>query len=189
MVTNQIAVLLLAGVIVTGIIVSIYDYRQHRIPNFLLAASMIFALSVWIYFCSIAGFEVAGRALRMPLLGLIISGFIMMVPYKLNQIAAGDVKLAMVFGFYLGPIGNFLAMLNAGILGGIWALWISWKQGGLSKVFGNMKTMAISAYVTAFKDLQWDLNSDGAIVMPYGVVLSIGAILVAIWQLSYQVAF
>ena len=189
MITNHIAILLIAGVIVTGIIASFTDYRKQRIPNLLLACSLIYAISVWAYFIITASTDNAAMLVRVPLMGFLISGLIMMVPYKLRQVAAGDVKLAMVFGFYLGPIGNFVAILNAGILGGIWALWISWQQGGLDKLWMNLKTMAMSAYNTGFKDLQWDLDSDGAIIMPYGVVLSAGAILVALWQLTFQLEF
>ena len=189
MIINLAAVLLLSGVIVTGLLAGYYDYRQQRIPNFLLLFSLLFAVCVFGYIVSIADSSILSTALRRSLFGMVISGVIMFVPYKLKQVAAGDVKLAMVFGFYLGPIGSFLAILNAGIIGGIWALWISWQQGGLGKVWINMKTMAMSAYNTGFKDLQWDLDSEGAIKMPYGVALATGAILVAVWQLSYQFRF
>ena len=43
------------------------------------------------------------------------------------------------------------------------------------------------AYLSGFKDMGWDLRSEGAIAMPYGVALSVGAILVTLWQFKIHV--
>lgn len=121
------------------------------------------------------------------LMGFLVGCFLLLPAYFIRQVAAGDVKLLMVFGFILGPKGVVLALLNGAIIGGIWALSIAWQQGGLGNVFYNIKFMARSAYLTGFKEMGWDLRNEKAIKMPYGVALSIGAALVAIWQIYIHV--
>ena len=65
-------------------------------------------------------------------------------------------------------------------------MWLSWRSGGLRQAFFNLRMMARSAWLTGFKELHWDLRSAGAVTMPYGVALSAGAILVALWQLALR---
>jgi prepilin peptidase CpaA len=50
----------------------------------------------------------------------------------------------------------------------------------------NMKYMAKSMYLSGFKEMSWDLRSEGAVTMPYGVALSAGAALIALQQMQIQ---
>lgn len=181
---DQVVLLLILGVFITGIVASWYDFQEHRIPNKLLLLSIAWFVGVFIYGVSLNDWQGVIKSLfRFPLFGMVLVGVVMYFPYRVRQVAAGDVKLAMVFGLYLGPIGGMLCLLNAALFGGIWALWISWRIGGLSKAFSNIKMMFQSAYTSGLQELGWDLDSEEAITMPYGIALSAGAISVACWQL------
>lgn len=181
---DQVVLLLVLGVFITAAIASWFDYQEQRIPNKLLIVSMVWFIAVFIYGQVITDWNNTIKTLlRFPLFGMCLVGLVMMIPYRLRQVAAGDVKLAMVFGLYLGPIGGMLTLLNAALFGGIWALWLSWRMGGLSRAFHNIKHMFQSAYTSGFQELGWDLDSDEAITMPYGIALSAGAVSIACWQL------
>ena len=78
--------------------------------------------------------------------------------------------------------------IEIGRRGGIWALVLSWRHGGLKKLWNNMVFMWRSAWLSGFKEMSWDLRSAGAVTMPYGVALSAGAALVAIWQMWIRTA-
>ena len=100
---------------------------------------------------------------------------VLLPAYALRQVGAGDVKLMMVFGFLLGPIGAAFTLLTGALIGGVWALWLSWRSAGLGHTIGNMKMMARSAWLSGVRSMEWDLRSAGAVRMPYGVALSAGA--------------
>lgn len=175
--------MILSGLLVLALLVSICDYRMRRIPNNLLLLAMGYAISLLVIFGFIVGLRFFLMGLLMSLLGMALGGFFLFMPYRMRQVGAGDVKLMMVFGFYLGPMGTIFALLNGAIIGGLWALVLSMKHGGLQKLWNNMVFMWRSAWLSGFKEMSWDLRSAGAITMPYGVALSAGAALVAVWQI------
>jgi len=178
---------LLSGLIVLSVAVSISDFRVRRIPNQYLLYALIYALFIFIAMALELPFKGVAKGFLFSIFGFLIGGLFLLPPYMLKQVAAGDVKLMMVFGFYLGPKGIIFALLNGAVVGGIWALVLAWQLGGLSHMVYNLKFMARSAYLTGFKEMGWDLRSEKAIKMPYGVALSIGAIIVAVWQIYIQV--
>lgn len=179
---------MLSGLLVLAVLVSICDFRMRRIPNHLLIVAMAYAASLFLALGYLEGFQLISKGLVMSLLGMVLGWFFLFVPYRLRQVGAGDVKLLMVFGFFLGPLGVILALLNGAIIGGIWALVLSWRHGGLKKLWNNMVFMWRSAWLSGFKEMSWDLRSAGAVTMPYGVALSAGAALVAIWQIWIRTA-
>jgi prepilin peptidase CpaA len=177
---------LLTGLIVLACAVSLSDFRSRRIPNAFLAAALLYALACYGVAAVGGGAMFALRAVGFGVLGMLL-GLLMLYPaHATRQVGAGDVKLMMVFGFYLGPIGGVLALLTGALIGGAWALVISWRSGGLRAVLYNLRNMARAAYASGFKELSWDLRSVGAVTMPYGVALSAGAVIVAVWQLAIR---
>ncbi len=178
---------LLSGLLVLAVLVSISDFRMRRIPNLLLLLALIYAAALLAVFSMMHGVTFFFRGLMMSLLGMLMGWFFLYFPYRLRQVGAGDVKLMMVFGFYLGPMGVALALLNGALIGGLWALALSWRHGGLGQMFSNLRLMWQSAWLSGFREMGWDLRSAGAVAMPYGVALSAGAALVALWQIWVRV--
>lgn len=160
------------------------DYVSQRIPNRYLGWGLAYGLAVTVFFSFEQGAGFAARSLFMSLFGMFI-GFLMLLPgYVAKQVAAGDVKFMMVIGFFLGPKGAAVALLFGAMVGGAWAIWLAWRVGGLARVWHNMKFMWNSLWLSGLRDLSWDLGSDGAIKMPYGVALAAGCWIVIVWQLS-----
>jgi len=183
---HHLALALLPAVTVLGLVVSWTDIRSRRIPNVVLMIALAYAVVAYAMYAWFAGWGPGLRALGFALLGMLI-GFGLLYPgYAIRQVGAGDVKLMMVFGFFLGPIGGVLALFTGALVGSAWALVLSWRHGGLRQVFTNLRNMARAAYVSGFRELSWDLRSAGAVKMPYGVALSVGAIAVAAWQLALR---
>lgn len=180
------ALALLPAVAVLGLVVSWTDLRARRIPNLALLVALGYACTVYGSYAVAAGVGPGLRAFGFALLGMLL-GFALLYPaYAIRQVGAGDVKLLMVFGFFLGPIGGVLALFTGALVGGAWALALSWRHGGLRQVVTNLRNMARAAYASGFRELSWDLRSAGAVTMPYGVALSAGAIAVAGWQLALR---
>lgn len=174
---------LLAGVIVLSALVAVHDYRFRRIPNRYLAWATAYALTIYLGMGFFLPLATVFKGFLYGLLGAVAGGVFFYMPYKLRQVGAGDVKLVMVFGLFLGFKGVILSILLGAMVGGVWALMLAWRHGGIGHLWYNMKYMARSMYLSGFKDMSWDLRSEGAIAMPYGVALAAGAIMIATEQL------
>jgi len=181
---SHFVIALLAGLIVMCLSVSYTDYRYRRIPNQFLLWGIFYFLLVFILMAFNLSLASVGRGFLMSIFGMLLGAAFLLPPYLAKQVAAGDVKLMMVIGLFLGPKGAILSILVGAMIGGIWALALAWRIGGLAHLWHNIKFMSRSVYLSGFKDMGWDLQSDGAIKMPYGVALSAGAILIALEQMS-----
>jgi prepilin peptidase CpaA len=177
---------LLAGVIALAAVVSYSDFRARRIPNAALLAALAYGGAAYALAAWAGGWALGLKAFGFALLGLLLGGVLLYPAYAVRQVGAGDVKLMMVFGFLLGPGGGALALLTGALIGGVWALALSWRMGGVGHALYNLRNMARAAYLSGFKELHWDLRSAGAVTMPYGVALSGGAAMVAAWQLAVR---
>ncbi len=182
------AATLLGITLCLGVLVSRHDLRERRIPNVLLAIALALAVAVFVALGVGSDWIIAAKGIGYGLFGMLLGAVFLVPGYAAKQLGAGDVKLLMTFGFLLGPLGAVLTLVFGAMVGGVWALALSWKHGGLGQLFANLKLMARTAYASGFRDMGWDLRSAGAVRMPYGVALSAGAGAVALWQLRRLVA-
>lgn len=173
--------------VVVSVLIAISDYRYRKIPNSILAVFLLCAFLHYFFMLFYMPVGMVFKGFAFALVGMLVGGALLYVPYKYQQMGAGDVKLLMVYGFILGPKGVFLALLNAAVVGGAWALVLAWKHGGLSYVWYNIKFMARSLWLSGGKEIGWDLRSANVIAMPYGVALAFGAITICIWQIAIHV--
>lgn len=160
------------------------DLRSRRIPNRALVLALAFGVLAYATLAVVDTPWNGLKALAWGVIGLLLGALLLGPGYALKQLGAGDVKLLMTFGFLLGPFGTAFTLIGGAIIGGIWALALSWRHGGLPKLLSNLSLMARTAYASGFRDMGWDLRSAGAVRMPYGVALSAGACGVAGWQLG-----
>ncbi len=101
--------------IIVLLIAAISDVRFHKIPNWLTYSAMAGAV---IYHTSVKGF--GGFLFSGGGLGVGI--FILIVPFFMGGMGAGEVKLLGAVGGLLGPEGVLTSFLFAAIIGGIYAL-------------------------------------------------------------------
>lgn len=156
------------------VIASVSDYRSYRIPNWLTFGGAAFAL---VYKTTIAVSPPSAFLLAFG--GLFLGFLIMLPPYALGVMGAGDVKLMAMVGAFLGIDETFNAVLFAFIAGGAGALGFALLNGKLGRMLRNAKNvlrgMALSALVGvkphAGMDAQQSIGK-----LPYGVCISIGTI-------------
>ena len=182
MIFSHFVLALLFGLLILCVLVSISDFKYRRIPNRYLLNATFYALALFALMFAFLPVAQVARGFFMSLMGVLLGGLFLYPPYKLKQVGAGDVKLAMVFGLFLSVKGVILSILIGAMIGGVWALGLAWKHGGLGHMWYNMKYMAKSVYLSGFKDMGWDLRSEGAVTMPYGVALCLGAGIIAVEQ-------
>lgn len=128
------------------------DWKERRIPNSLLFPSLILAF--------LLNYIILGPSgLLHSLSGTLIGFALLIVPFLLGGIGAGDVKLLMVIGSFGGAYFVLYSFIAGAIIGGIIALIIY--------IFSKIKQNQISS-------------------LPYGIPLSLGTltyVLLEHWRL------
>jgi prepilin peptidase CpaA len=93
----------------------IFDIRFHRIPNWLTFSTLGVAV---IYHAWTNGLE----GLLFSFTGLLVGIGVLIIPYLMGGMGAGDIKLMGAIGGVLGPQKVFVAFLCSAIIGGFYAL-------------------------------------------------------------------
>ena len=110
------------------------DLSSHRIPNGLTLGALALGIALQAYGGGLHGFglSVAGAA----------AGFASLLPfYLMKGMGAGDVKLMMAAGAFLGPVDAFVAVLLSLIAGAVLAVvivvWRVANSTGVPALSGN----------------------------------------------------
>ncbi|AKU13998.1 Flp pilus assembly protein, protease CpaA [Azoarcus sp. CIB] len=173
----------------------ITDIRTRRIPNLLVLGGLLSALTYHVIAAPGAGIlEPAGRAIGLlPALGGIAVGFASLFPlYMLRAMGAGDVKLMMMVGAFLGPLQTFGVVVLTFAAGGVLALFMALWQRSFAQLALNLRFILTTSAVRAavgesprFEPLQQTAGR-----MPYAAAIAAGTLLQLIlvrsggWALS-----
>jgi len=95
---------------------AVYDLRERRIPNCLVMAAVILAFGMHGMTGGLDGLA------STWLLGLMAGAGLLILPFMMGGMGAGDVKLLACAGSMLGPVQVFYAFLAAAVLGGLMAV-------------------------------------------------------------------
>ena len=104
-------ILLLSALSISAII----DFRCQKIPNLITFPTVILGLLYHFFTNGIDG-------LIFSALGLITGIGLLIIPYLIGIMGAGDAKLMGAVGAILGSKGVFVAFLLTAIIGGIYAI-------------------------------------------------------------------
>lgn len=94
---------------------SITDFRHQKIPNYLTLPTVLTAM---IYHFLSGG----AQGLLFSLLGLLTGFAVLILPYAMGGMGAGDVKLMAAVGSFLGAQGALISFLLTALFGGVYAL-------------------------------------------------------------------
>lgn len=96
------------------LIASFTDFRTQKIPNLLTFTGTFIAISYHLFSGGLQGF-------LFSFLGVVIGIAVLIVPYAMGGMGAGDVKLMGTVGSFLGAKGAFFSFLFTALFGGIYA--------------------------------------------------------------------
>lgn len=156
------------------------DYAERRVPNWLNAAIGVTGLAAqgW-YF---GWYDPAtGWGLQAGLLGMLVGFAVLIVPWMMHGMGAGDVKLMMAIGCWLGVWLTTLSFAIGAIIGGIAAVIMIISTGRAAHAMANMQTIMhkLRKVETAFGEYGGARTfGDTSQLLPYGVPLTGGMILV-----------
>lgn len=159
-------------VIALTILTASTDLTSRRIPNRVIAPGLAAALivQVWLHGPLAGGEDWLTGAL---------TGFTMLLPfYLLRGMAAGDVKLMLTIGAWVGPALTVHIALATFVIGGIWSLWVTLRQGRMRQLLVNLWCIAAHAGRPGQQQasgIGYQQNeSVGS--LPYGVAIAAGTV-------------
>ncbi|GAA0182624.1 prepilin peptidase [Clostridium sediminicola] len=149
------------------IICFVTDMKYQKIYNKVIFPTLIIALFLQVI---LNGFN----GLKLSLLGFVVGFCILLIPYFLGGIGAGDVKLLALIGAIKGSIFALNTALYMAVIGGIIALIIILSHKESKECFKGMIVWISSA----FHGIGFKLELPTTALMkkyPYGVAIVTGA--------------
>jgi len=148
------------------------DYSERRVPNWLNATIAALGLIMQgIYF----GWQGVGTGA----LGLLVGFGLLILPWAVHGMGAGDVKLMAAIGAWLGPWLTLVSFAAGAIIGGFIALVMIVSTGRAIHAYTNIQTMMskFRRLDTAFSEVGGAKTfGDTSLLLPYGVPLTAGTI-------------
>jgi prepilin peptidase CpaA len=157
------------------------DYAQRRVPNWLNALLALAGLSLQVVaFGGWTGGEDGVRGgLGWGLLGLLTGFGLLIVPWAMHGMGAGDVKLMAAIGCWLGPWLTLVSFAVGGLIGGAAAIVMIYTTGRTVHAITNVQTIMtkMRRLDTAFSAFGGAKTfGDTSQLLPYGVPLTAGTI-------------
>ena len=176
---------MLAPLCVLLILAAVIDLRTYRIPNWLCASGICYALLHGLLTSTPTWY-----AAPVTAIGGLMTGAALMLPmYLFGVLGAGDVKLTAMAGAFLSAVQIGQATIIVFIVGGIAALVFSLRHRALQRMLRNAGDIARSAVLSFGTGGMPSMQIAGGVSvgrLPYGVSIAIGTILyVVARQIGY----
>lgn len=167
------------AILVPGLLLASWiDYAQRRVPNWLNALLIVLGFAVQGHFHGASG-------LWAGLGGLAVGFGVLIVPWLMHAMGAGDVKLMAAVGVWFGPWMTLISFALGAVIGGVIAVVMILAAGKLRSAWGNLGVILIkcSQPKLAFDEFG-STHSFGSSssLLPYGVPLTIGSLIVLCGQ-------
>ena len=152
---------------ITLLISFITDIRNRRILNIVTFPAMIIGLLYYTVTLGFQGFLYSGS-------GLLIGFSLLLIPYLLGGMGAGDVKLLAAVGALTGTSFVLHSFFYTALIGGVIGLILLLKRSGIWNVF---KSPTYTLY--SLLNVKGIRKSSG-VTYPYGVAITLGTVCAAL---------
>jgi prepilin peptidase CpaA len=162
----------LIGVLIFVLILSaVIDYRLKKIPNLITYPTMALAVSYHTLTNGVSG-------LYFSLTGLATGVALLIIPYILGGMGAGDAKLLGAIGAGIGPSQVFVAFLYSATVGGIYALLLIILMHHRFREVARRRWTQLKIFMVThrFEPIPAHPDEKAAPKLCYGIAISIGTI-------------
>ncbi len=159
--------------VVIGTVAAFIDIKYRKIPNWLTFPAMLSGIAINL----ILNF----KNWHFPLLGLIVGYLILIIPFLLGGIGAGDVKLLMALGAFLGMRKIIVVGLYGGIAGGLLSLFVLLHQIGTMNVEFKLFSLVTSIWDKEMRGKMLTPGQRSKLTVPYGLAIYIGLLAGLLW--------
>jgi len=163
------------AILIPGVLLASWiDYAQRRVPNWLNATLILIGFAV-----QAACFGWSG--VSAGFLGMLTGFGLLIVPWLMHGMGAGDVKLMAAIGVWMGPLLTLYSFALGAVIGGITAVVMIVSTGRLRMACANFGVILTkcSNPQTLFSEVG-SAKSFGATsqLLPYGVPLTAGTLII-----------
>lgn len=171
------------AVLVPGVLLASWiDYAQRRVPNWLNVALIVLGFLVQGYFFGLSG-------VGTGCWGLLVGFGVLIIPWTMHGMGAGDVKLMAAIGVWFGPWMTLVSFAVGALLGGIIAAAMILFTGRLQTACANLGILMVKmqSRETAFSEFgsARSFAAGGSQLLPYGVPLTLGSLIVLAGQVFH----
>lgn len=150
------------------------DWRWHKIYNKLLAIALLLALVI-------NGVEGGWPGLKMSLMGALIGFSLLLIPYFLGGMAAGDVKFLAVIGAFGGSAFVINSFLYGAVIGGIISAILLARRGALGVTLKRFIFLLTLGSRANWGEEMRDARQER---FPYGLAIAAGTVLAMVIPLG-----
>lgn len=167
------------GLITSGVFVvtlaaaAVWDLRFRRIPNLLTVSSLLVALIM-------RGIQGADPLID-GVIGAGVAALVSLPLFALGALGGGDGKLLIAIGGFMGPGRLAGALLMIALVGGVLGVLDAYRRGVLVPVILNSLDLLKHWATLGHKGRRVALTMPGAMTIPYGVAIAIGAVMWWFW--------
>ena len=154
----------------------ITDLAERKIYNSVVLCGLVVAMGIHVVE---QGFYLG---FTYTISGFFTGIFLLLIPFVMGGLGAGDVKMLAMIGAFLGHGLVLPVMLASALVGGVFALVVMLREG---EFLNRMKKLVISLLCFAgtrksahLENIDDDQRSGRAI--PYGVALTVGVVIIYI---------
>lgn len=170
--------LIVKFVCATLIVAAVIDVWKLKVPN-LVTFPMI--ITGWIFWTALEGWSGLGFSLAGTAVGLAL----LLAPYAVGGMGAGDVKLLAGVGAWVGATTTFWAFCVSAVVGGLLAvLMMAWRR-QFDRHARNFRDILVEfLYLRNFSLIAESaaLRKSSMMLLPYGLPLAIGTIGYFCWM-------
>ena len=165
------------------LIVQWFDFKQHRIPNFLTYGMMFVGLSMQSWFLGVDGLLTAFYGLG--------TGLLILIPFFLGGgMGAGDIKLMAALGTILGPMDILLTagvtLIAGSVLGLLLLIVRRGSKSYFSRYFLIIKHLCHTGKLMYFPPAQ---DEAASLRFPYAVAIATGCVVTLWWTSALDFTF
>ncbi|MFP5105675.1 A24 family peptidase [Neobacillus sp. C211] len=151
----------------------ITDLKERKILNLVTVPTIFFGL---IYYSITQGLN----GLLFSFVGLLVGLGVLIIPFLLGGMGAGDVKLMGAIGALMGASFVFYSFIYTALFGGVIALMLIIKKKGFQNSIRSIFFNVIF-YRSNLGSMNITKDKEGSISFPYGVPIALGTLCSLLW--------
>jgi prepilin peptidase CpaA len=157
-----------------ALIISLFtDLKDRKILNIVTIPTILFGL---IFFSITQGWN----GFLFSILGLFVGLVVLIIPFLLGGMGAGDVKLMGAIGALMGTSFVFYSFIYAALIGGVISLLLIINSKGLKDSI-KLFFYNLIFFQKSFVSMIVNKDKEKSITFPYGVPIVLGTICSLLW--------
>jgi prepilin peptidase CpaA len=149
------------------------DIRSRKILNIVTMPTIVFGLIYNISTTGVEGLLFSGK-------GFLVGLGLLLIPYMLGGMGAGDVKLMAAIGALMGTSFVFYSFIYTALIGGVIAVLLIIKTKGIKNLFKSI-FYNIVFLRSSLGSMVIPKDKQSSISFPYGVAIVLGTLSTLVW--------